>query len=363
MDEKIISAEDAFRLALQEAAKGAPYVSPNPLVGCVIVDEQNRVIATGYHAKYGEAHAEAEALRKLKPEQLKNAIVYVTLEPCAHEGKTPSCAKALAKLPIKKVVYGLQDPNPLVSGQGAEILKSAGIEAVEYQGPLKSELEEICEIFLKNFRQKKIFIAAKVATSLDGQIALKSGESRWITGPESREKVHELRSYYDAILVGRNTIEVDDPSLDVRHPRIKKENAVVILDPKSTLLKQVAAGKKLKLFESHAKEKIIFAVNQPDPNLKFTQVSFTSLDSLNEPLWNLGIRSLFVEGGAHTYSSFLQAGLVDRIYVFMAISIIGAENGLSWTSSFKISDLSRKLNISSMRFCQFGKDFYFTGKF
>ena len=174
MDEKIISVEDAFLLAMIEAEKGAAHVSPNPLVGCVIVDADHRVIATGHHAKYGQSHAEVDALRKLTPEQLNHATMYVTLEPCAHEGKTPSCAKALAKLPLTRVVYGLEDPNPLVRGQGADILRAAGIDAVEYQGPLKNELRNLCEIFLKNFTEKKIFVAAKIASSLDGQIAMKS---------------------------------------------------------------------------------------------------------------------------------------------------------------------------------------------
>jgi len=357
VDEKIVSAEDAFRIAIQEAEKGAPYVSPNPLVGCVIVDENQNIIATGYHAKYGEAHAEADALRKLKPEQLKNATVYVTLEPCAHQGKTPSCAKALAQYPIKKVVYGLQDPNPLVSGQGAAILRNAGIEAVEYQGPLKQDLEELCEVFLKNFRQKKIFVAAKVASSLDGQIALKSGESRWITGPESREKVHELRAWYDAIVVGRKTIEVDNPSLD------KKENALVILDPQSTLLKKIAAGERFRFLETRPKEKIMFAVQNVNPDLPYTQLKFSSLLQLNEQLWSSGIKSIFIEGGAQTYSSFLQEGLVDRLHLFLSSSIIGAGCGIGWTQSFKISELSQKLILSSAQTARFGSDFYITGKF
>lgn len=363
MDEKVVSTEDAFKLAIQEAVKGASYVSPNPLVGCVIVDENHKVIATGYHSKYGEAHAEAEALRKLMPEQLKNATVYVTLEPCAHQGKTPSCAKALAQYPIKKVIYGLQDPNPLVSGQGASILQNAGIEVVEYQGPLKLDLEELCEVFLKNFRQKKIFVAAKVASSLDGQIALKNGESRWITGPESREKVHELRSWYDAIVVGRKTIEMDNPSLDIRHPRIKKENFLVILDPRSTLLKKIVAGEKFRFLDARPKEKIIFAVQHEDPKITFNQLKFSTLLSLTEQLWNSGIRSVFIEGGAQTYSGFLQEGLVDRLHLFLSSSIIGAGNGISWTSSFQISELSRKLVVSAAKLEKFGTDFYITGKF
>lgn len=363
MDEKIISQEDAFRLALHEAARGAPYVSPNPLVGCVIVDESNRLLATGYHAKYGEAHAEADALRKLKPEQLKNATVYVTLEPCAHQGKTPSCAKALAQFPIRKVVYGLQDPNPLVSGQGAEILRQAGIEAIEYQGLLKSEIEDICEVFLKNFREKKIFVAAKIASSLDGQIALKNGESRWITGPESREKVHELRAAYDAILVGRRTIEIDNPSLNIRHPQIQKENVVVVLDPSAKLLEKINAGKKFQFLETHSKSKIVFAVNSVQSHIDFKQVVFSDLSSLHAELWKLGLRSLFIEGGAQTYSRYLESGLIDRLHLFLAPSIIGAQNGLSWSSAFGVPTLADKSYLSVVKTERYGVDFYLTGRY
>lgn len=362
MDEKVSSQEDAFRLALQQAVKGAPYVSPNPLVGCVIVDESHRVLATGYHAKYGESHAEVDALRKLKPEQLKNATVYVTLEPCAHQGKTASCAKALAQYPIKKVIYGLQDPNPLVSGKGTEILRQAGIEAIEYQGPLKNEIEDICEVFLKNFREKKLFIAAKIASSLDGQIALKTGESRWITGSESREKVHQLRSWYDGILIGRKTIEIDNPMLDIRHPEIRKENFLVILDPSATLLQKISAGEKFRFLQARPTEKIIFATEKPKPDLSFKQVSLSSLPSLHQQLWDLGLRSLFIEGGAETYSSYLQAGLIDRLHLFIAPSIIGAQNGLGWSKSLHTQALAEKAQVKLSNLEKLGRDIYLTGR-
>ncbi len=362
MDEKIITVEQAFQLALDEAAKGAPFVSPNPLVGCVIVDENHRVLATGYHAKYGEAHAEADALRKLQPAQLKNATVYVTLEPCAHEGKTPSCARALAKLPIKKVVYGLQDPNPLVSGQGAAILNAAGIQAVEYEGPLKNKLEEICEIFLKNFKEKKLFVAAKVASSLDGQIALKSGESKWITGPEAREKVHALRANYDAIVIGRKTIQVDDPSLDIRHPVITKETKLIVLDPSSVLLRQINEGKVFKFLNVHAKDRLWFAVEKPDAQIPFQQIEFSNLIALHEKLWDLNIRSLFIEGGAETYSRYLQANLIDRLHLFLAPTILGALTGLSWTGSFGIDKLSQKRPFKMGPPELFGNDIYLSGR-
>lgn len=365
MDEKItfhkgdfLSDEQAMKLAMTEAYKGAPFVSPNPLVGCVILDENNKFLSSGYHHKYGEPHAEVDAYSKLTDYELQNAQVYVTLEPCAHEGKTPSCAKALAKMPLKRVVFGLEDPNPLVAGQGAQIIRDAGIGCLEYDGELKADLEDTCEVFLKNYREKKIFVAAKVAQSLDGQIALASGESKWITSEGSREFVHELRAWYDGMIVGRNTIETDNPSLNVRHPRIKKENFLIVIDPDGKILQ---SKKTYKFLDLHKKDKIIFAV-QKDVTTDYQTLKFTDLNDLLNQLWNLKIKSVFIEGGARTYSSFLTAGLIDRLHVFTAPVIIGANEGLSWSKYFSIPALEHKLVLKNVKHKTFSPDQYLTGR-
>lgn len=360
---EVISSDQAMQLAIDVAKLGAPYVSPNPLVGCVVVGAKHEFIDYGFHKKYGQDHAEVDALKKLTPEETKGATFYVTLEPCAHEGKTPSCAKTLAKLTIKKVVYGLIDPNPLVSGQGAKILTDAGIEAEEYQGPLKENLEEVCEVFLKNYKQKKVFIAAKVASSLDGQIALKTGESKWITSEGSREYVHELRSYYDAIIVGRNTIEQDNPSLNIRHPQIAKENKLVIIDPEAKILQKISDGTKFKFLEANKKENIFFAVKKVQSKFDCNQIEFTDLNQLTEKLWQQGLRSVFIEGGAKTYSEFLKANLIDRLYLFMAPTIIGNQNGTSWTHAFGIEALANQRELQNLRIEKYGKDIFITGHF
>ncbi|MFN3453403.1 MAG: bifunctional diaminohydroxyphosphoribosylaminopyrimidine deaminase/5-amino-6-(5-phosphoribosylamino)uracil reductase RibD [Pseudobdellovibrio sp.] len=362
--------EQAMSLAIAEAYKGAPYVSPNPLVGCVVLDKADRFLASGYHTRYGAPHAEVEAFRKLTEAELENSQFFVTLEPCAHEGKTPSCAKSLAKMKLRSVVYGLTDPNPLVAGQGAQIIRDAGVACSEYQGALKSDLEDLAEIFLKNYREKKLFIAAKVAQSLDGQIALKSGESKWITSESSREYVHELRSWYDAVLVGRGTIEADDPSLDVRHPKIAKDNYLIIIDPQGKILKSIIQDKKeYKFLKVHSKEKIIFAINESakqdynffDEN-KYNFEIFSDLQNLTDKLWCRNIKSIFIEGGAFTYSTFIKAGLVDRIHVFTAPVIIGSGNGLSWSEKIATQKLSDKLILKNIKYKLFGVDFYTTGK-
>lgn len=375
MDEKIsfqkydlISPEQAMQMAIQEAYQGAPFVSPNPLVGCVIVDSQHRFLAVGYHERHGFAHAEINALQKLAVNELKDTQFYVTLEPCAHEGKTPSCAKTLAQYPIKKVVYGLIDPNPLVCGQGANILREAGIEVDEYKGPLKTQLTELVEVFLKNFKLKQTFIAAKVAASLDGQIALKSGESRWITSEHSRHFVHALRSWYDAVVVGRKTIELDNPSLNIRHDVIQKENKVIIIDPSAQILEKIKNGTQYKFRQSHKAENIFFAVSKKlslDKSLLqgFQILEFSNLVELHQLFWQANLKSVFIEGGALTYSSFLQMRLVDRLHLFLAPQIIGAKNGLSWSSAFYIENLQERLVLKNTQTKKIGADLYMTGTF
>lgn len=340
----VLTEDQAMGLAIEVAKAGAPYVSPNPLVGCVILDSQNKLISKGYHQKFGEAHAEIDAIKDLSDDQLTDAKVFVTLEPCAHIGKTGSCAKKLSQFKIKKLIYGLVDPNPLVSGQGASILKESGIDAVEYQGPLKDDLEDLGEVFLKNFKMKKTFVGLKVASSLDGQIALSTGESQWITTPESRLYVHELRSHYDAILVGSNTIEMDNPSLNIRHPHIQKESKLIILDPEEKL-----KGKKYKFHDIHKPENIHI-------------LQFKDLDDVMNQLWNLNIKSVLIEGGAMAYSTFLKAGLVDRLHLFMNTSIIGAGNGLSWTKDFGIEALKDRRVLKNVKTRSFGADIYLTGR-
>ncbi len=353
----VINANQAMQMAMDVALNGAPYVSPNPVVGCVIVSADHRFLAFGFHPKFGAEHAEINALNKLTDQEVIDATFYVTLEPCAHQGKTGSCAKKLATLPIKKVVYGLIDPNPLVSGEGARILQKAGIAAEEYQGELKKDLQNLCEIFLKNFTEKKIFVAAKIACSLDGQIALKTGESKWITSAGSRNYVHELRSYYDAILVGANTIVQDDPSLNIRHEKIQKENKVIVLDLENTIFQS-----DYKFLKLHKKENIIFAVKKINPENFYSQIEFSDLNNLTTQLHAMGIKSLFIEGGAQTYSSFLQAALIDRLYIFMGPSIIGAQSGLSWTSLVKTESLDKKINLTDIKVRSIDPDIFLTAK-
>jgi diaminohydroxyphosphoribosylaminopyrimidine deaminase/5-amino-6-(5-phosphoribosylamino)uracil reductase len=366
--EQALSDDQAMRLAIQEAYRGLGAVSPNPLVGCVILDSQNRFLSKGYHARYGEAHAEVNALIGLSEDQLKDAKVYVTLEPCAHQGKTPSCAKALAKLPVREVIYGIQDPNPLVAGKGLEILQAAGISIRQFEG-LQTELEEVCEHFLWNFREKKVFVSAKVASSLDGQLALSSGESKWITDRISRELSHVLRAAHDAILVGANTITTDNPALNVRNSHFPvKKSKLVILDSDALCMSQAPS---LEIAQWHSPKDVTFVISDqisdpPNPwgaNLLKLPSKGLGLDLglLLEGLWAIGIRSILVEGGAHVLSSFISEGWAQRLYLFQAPLILGAKGSKGWTQQVSITDMSQRISLRNRQYIPLEQDILITG--
>lgn len=371
---KPLTPKEAMAIAICEGLKGAGYVSPNPLVGCVILDREGRLISTGYHKKYGGPHAEIEALKGLSDDLIEGASVYVTLEPCAHHGKTPPCAEKLAKLPIGKVVYGIIDPNPLVSGKGVEILRQAGI-AVEGFNDLKDDLEELPEVFLHNVRHKKPFVALKVATSMDGQMGLQSGDSKWITNEKSREYAHYLRGIYDAILIGRRTLLIDDPSLNVRHKDFAgKKNKVVMLDPEGEC---AARLKSSKLFKCHDPQDIFYVVGtglaeslKATTDLEGIQVVEVPLDATKgldidrmlDLLYQGGVHSLLVEGGAYVYQSFLTQKKVQRVYQFQAPILLGAKTGLSWTKGFGVATMSEKITLDRIHIRLFDTDILVTGR-
>lgn len=355
-------------MAIAEGRAGAGFVSPNPLVGCVILDREGLLIGKGYHARLGDLHAEAAALKSVAdPKRLEGAHVIVTLEPCAHEGRQPSCAKHLARLPVARVTYGRRDPNPLVAGQGAEILKAAG-KQVELFSQLETELEELAEIFLLNQRERRAFVALKTATSLDGQIALSDGQSQWITGPEARARVGTLRGEYDAVLTGAGTVLRDDPRMNARDAKFAgKPATLVLLDHSGATLEGFARRRLLEVREP--KDIILVtspSVSSPPEGVRHVTLPLTNgefdLRALLDVLRTQhGLHSLFVEAGAHTNSSFLRQHLVDRLYLFQAPKLLG--QGLNWTSQLKITRLDQALRLSSTRVELIGEDVLWTGRF
>jgi diaminohydroxyphosphoribosylaminopyrimidine deaminase/5-amino-6-(5-phosphoribosylamino)uracil reductase len=363
-----LSDTQAMKLAIQEAFRGAGFVSPNPLVGCVILDANNRFLAKGYHARVGGAHAEIHALSFLSDVEIKDARVFVTLEPCAHEGRTPSCAKTLAKLPIREVIFGLVDPNPAVSGQGAEILRQAGKAVTHFVTSVGQDqkqwlqwLEITCEHFLWNYRRQQIFVSVKVASSFDGQMALKSGESKWITGEEARAYGHYLRGFHDAVAVGKQTVLRDNPALDIRESMLKgKLTKVVVFDSQGELL-----GQNLDLFEKHKPENLIWVVaqgvNRKDSRVGHivqtnSPVGTHDLSSALKSIYDLGVRSMMVEGGAHLISSFISQQKAQRIYVMQAPVIMGAAFGKPWSEDVRIEKMSDRIALQGFLHQKLGQD-------
>jgi diaminohydroxyphosphoribosylaminopyrimidine deaminase / 5-amino-6-(5-phosphoribosylamino)uracil reductase len=305
------------------AKKGAGYVSPNPLVGCIIVKNGN-IIGKGFHKKFGEAHAEVNAINNAKKNgfNLTNSTLYINLEPCSHFGKTPPCTDLIVKEKISKVIIGIKDPNTEVNGKGINKLRKAGIK-VEY-GILKKECEELNKFFIKNITNKIPYVTIKIAQSIDGRIALNNNKSKYITCEDSLKFVHKLRSEYDAVLIGKNTALLDNPSLTVR--MIKGRNPYRIVIDKNSKLPE-----HLKIFTDKNSDKTIIINSPQNKNIP--------LINILKALHDLNISSVLVEGGANVFSQFVEKNLFDDIYFIVAPKIIG--DGIPAFRDFKITTLSK----------------------
>ena len=290
--------------------------SPNPMVGCIILDPQGEIISTGYHKKYGENHAERDALLKL--DNAKDCTLIVNLEPCSHYGKTPPCADLIIEKGIKTVVYGMKDPNPIVSGRGLEKLKNAGIEII---GPvLENDCRKLNEVFIKNHTEHKTFVAIKTATTIDGKIAAHNGDSKWITADNARNEVRNIRKKYDAILTSSSTVIADNPTMEHKKKIILDRN--LITDYKnSTIYKQ---GEIYVFYDEN--------LTPPDiPNINFipTPVVSKKLDIkyILTTLFEYRIMSILIEAGGTLNAGFLP--YCDKLYHFIAPKILGDNNGKS----------------------------------
>ncbi len=309
---EVLSPQQAQDLALSEASKGAGWVSPNPLVGCVVVDQHQRFLASGFHGYYGGPHAERDAFAKLDPGLLQGATVYVTLEPCSHQGKTPPCTDVFLAQQIKKVVVGQTDPNPLVAGRGLAILKRENIEiATDEEFSKKSA--RLAEIFLWHMQNKKPYVTLKVALSADGKIAGPLGSDPAITSEAARFCARELRATYDATMIGAETFLRDNPLLDFRETRWsgKKPPKVVILDPRGRAQAFFAQSRLAKTVKS---ENVFFVASVDEAMLR--------------DLYLKGIYSLYVEGGAKTHQLFIEQQLFQKVVCFA--SPAHRPEGLPW---------------------------------
>ncbi|MEJ5170758.1 MAG: bifunctional diaminohydroxyphosphoribosylaminopyrimidine deaminase/5-amino-6-(5-phosphoribosylamino)uracil reductase RibD [Fimbriimonadales bacterium] len=300
----------AMARAIRLSRRGFP--APNPHVGCVIVRD-GEIVGEGWHRFAGGPHAEAEALAAAG-ERARGATAYVTLEPCNHHGRTPPCSRALIEAGVARVVVACADPNPVAAG-GLEALKAAGV-AVEL-GLMADEAEEANWRFLTAMRLRRPAVVAKAAVSADGRIALPSGESRWITGPATRRAGHRLRAEMGAVLVGRITAEQDDPALTARIPGVRNQPLRVVLDPEGRL------PGTLRLFDGSAPTLRVTAERR-EGCLAVGRRADGGLDlhRLLAELFERGVTGLLVEGGGRTIGSFLAAGLVDRMELFVAPTVL-----------------------------------------
>ncbi len=354
-----------MRRALRLALKGEGRVSPNPMVGALIVRD-GRIIGEGYHRRYGENHAEINAIESAT-EEIVGATFYITLEPCSHHGKTPPCVDALIACRPSRVVVGTIDPNPLVSGKGITALRDHGIETTT------GVLEEACrrqnEVFFKYIRTGIPFVTLKFAQTIDGRIATTTGHSRWISSPASLRFAHRLRSSHDAILVGAGTVRRDDPELTCRLVRGRNPLRIVVDSllgtspeariftdngPDRTIVATTrrAAEERRRLFEGKGVEVVCLEENQAGQ---------VDLRDLLSALGKRSISSLLVEGGSAVITSFLTENLADRLIVILAPKIVG--EGLNAVGEMGIRRMDDALRLSYRRITRRGDDLILDARF
>lgn len=350
--------EHYMRMAISLAERGTGCVSPNPRVGCVLVKDR-AIVGWGYHRRYGGPHAEVEALR-MAGDLAAGATAYVNLEPCSHFGKTPPCAPQLAAAGVARVVAGMRDPNPRVDGTGLRYLEEAGIQTMT--GVLESECKWLNRGFIRTMTLGRPWVTVKAAMSLDGDIALAGGESKWISGPLSRSKAHLLRSEHDAVLVGVGTVLADNPELTVRLVEGKSPLRVVLDSQLRTPAdaKVVGDGKCLFLAGEGAPEERASALERRGARiLRLAMDEATGRPSIERILSSLaseGISMLLVEGGSSVISAFTKARMVDEYSLFVAPVFLG--RGLQLAGELSLGHMGEAIALSPARIKQVEGDLW-----
>lgn len=350
-----------MRIALELAEKAAGRTSPNPMVGAALV-RGARIVATGYHQKAGSDHAEVAALRRAGA-KARGATLYLNLEPCSHYGRTPPCIDALIAAGVKRVVAGMADPNPLVSGRGFRRLRQAGIQV--RSRVLEAECRALNEAFIKYITRRLPFVILKLAAALDGKIATATGDSRWVTGKAARRRVHELRNRVDAILVGAGTIIADDPQLTCRIPGGRNPVRIILdgrlrIPLKARVLKE--RGKTIVVTGRLASEKKIRDIEKLGAEV-WRLSSARDGDFLPAVLKRMAekqIVSVMIEGGALTAGRALAGRVVDKIVFFYAPKIIGGD-GLPMISAMGLENVRQSLGIKDIDIEKIGEDILVTG--
>lgn len=312
--------EKYMQQCLELARKGFGSVRPNPMVGCVVLDKEGNIVSTGYHKKYGDNHAERDALLKIQGNEAEGGTLYVNLEPCSHYGKTPPCVDLIIERKLAKVVIAMRDPNPKVDGISK--LKSSGIEVIE--GVLEEEAKFLNRVFIKNITQKLPYVVLKTATTMDGKIATKTGSSKWITSEVSRAEVYRMRQDFDCILTSSNTVIADNPTMEHKF--------------KCVLDKDFRTNSESKIYQQGE----IYIANSVNTPLKDGNLD---LKSVLSELYKKGIYTVFVECGGTLAGAFLKERLVDEVYQFIAPKITNDNSGLSCFNGDNIENINDSVNL------------------
>ena len=331
---------ECMALALKLSKLGQGGVGANPMVGCVITND-DKIIAKDFHHFYGEEHAEINALNQIS-HKAESCKLYVTLEPCSHHGKTPPCIKAIIKAGIKKVFVATLDPNPIVSGSGVKLLRESGIEV--QVGLLENDAIEINRGFIKRMKTGLPFVTSKIAMSLDGRVAMKSGESKWITSEASREDVQLLRSQNQAILTGSGTILNDNPMMTVRNKKFDSSPLRVVIDSNNSI-----TDKSLNIFSSDSKT---FIFNPS--NSKILENGKIDLKSALTTLGEMGINNVLLEAGSGLNGAMMKSNLIDEFIIYTAPVILGSDAQAMINLPFK--KMSEKISLNIIELTQVATD-------
>lgn len=365
---KNCSDEDFMRIALDEAKRGEGYVSPNPLVGAVVVKDSS-VVSTGFHKKYGEAHAEVNAISSLPDDfDYSSATIYVSLEPCSHSGKTPPCCDLIIEKGFARCVVAILDPNPLVSGRGVKKIKEAGIDVKV--GVLEDEARALNQIFFKYITTKEPYVFLKCAVTLDGKIATSSGDSKWITNEVSREKVHRYRNRFSAILTGIGTVKVDNPKFSTRLPA---ENGV---DPALFLIDfglkvdsnaNIFDLDRVYIFTNSRNaecEKMRFLANEKGVKFIFFEEDKVELKTFISEIGKHNFDSVMIEAGSSIVSQAFSEDVIDSGEIFVAPKIVGDEKSLSFARGFSPKSIKDSINLNGVEVHSYidNAGFYFVNR-
>jgi len=356
------NADERFmRIALDLARKGEGAVNPNPLVGAVVV-RNSEIVGQGYHQRFGGPHAEVFALDEAG-DAARGATLYVTLEPCSHQGKTPPCTERIIAAQIARVVVACRDTNPLVNGHGIERMRATGMEVTE--GVLEEEARRANEIFFKFITTGQPFVQLKLAESLDGKIATRTGDAKWISGADSRTEAHRLRRRFAAVLVGVGTIIADDPRLTVRHVA-GTDPLRIVLDGRgriplaATLLREEGRTIVITATMGREKEEALISLGAEVWRLPEEECC-VDLSAFLQRLGEENIDSLLVEGGGETAAAFLESDLVDKVAFFVAPILIGGRDAIPTIGGAGAEQVNEALHLKRIEIERIGEDLLVTG--